>query len=426
MQRLGITSGISQKGIQGKLDRTNPQIEASGFDLCNGRIIGVPINRFELDDVARPEKHHVLLQIGQTLLRIVDRSGRDAEHLVTTCSAHRVDAAEAAAVTQRKLGCIGTWPQVFGHLQLALAFDHLKHERQTGHKTDHRDEPRRAAMSSNKGIDIRQIIDPRSVFQVRRTRVLVAVTETHQGFMGPRIVVKHRNFDDSGLQGTLSDRTGLGSSYRFEQCLRCNTVRVEADLERSIGQAHVQHTVQRQALDRTGYRQPLEKCLQRHTVTDLGEQMFISAKAVANRISHVCSFLEIVVERQANISDTARASARTMPFDSARRTHLDTCRVQRLAGRLGEVQRARCVAVQADRIKFDIQVLTLDGAHQPLQASANHARCDFGRVQGPDVAGKNDRAAEVVIAISVELANHWLAQLLGNPADHRTGHAVKQ
>ncbi|SOS17338.1 hypothetical protein CFBP6109_02358 [Pseudomonas syringae pv. cerasicola] len=149
-------------------------------------------------------------------------------------------------------------------------------------------------MSRNKGIDIRQVIDARSVFQVRRTRVLVAVTKTHQGFMGPGIVVEHRNLDDTGLQRTFGHRIDLGSSHRFEQGMRCDTVRVEADLERRVGEAYVQYTVQFQTLDCTGHRQPFEKCLQRHTLADFREQVFISAKAVANRISHVCSLLNLL------------------------------------------------------------------------------------------------------------------------------------
>ncbi|GBH18317.1 Outer membrane receptor protein [Pseudomonas syringae pv. actinidiae] len=108
--------------------------------------------------------------------------------------------------------------------------------------------------------------------------------------MGPGIVVEHRDLDDAGLQRALGDRTGLGLANGVEQRMRRDTVRVKTNLERGVGQAHVEHTVQRQALDCTGHRQPLEKGFQRHAVTDLGKQVLISAKAVANRIGHVCSF----------------------------------------------------------------------------------------------------------------------------------------
>ncbi|EPN69592.1 hypothetical protein A235_06080, partial [Pseudomonas syringae pv. actinidiae ICMP 19079] len=64
-------------------------------------------------------------------------------------------------------------------------------------------------MRSDERIDIGQIVDARSVFQIRRARVLVPVAKAHQGFMGPGIVVEHRDLDDAGLQRALGDRTGL-------------------------------------------------------------------------------------------------------------------------------------------------------------------------------------------------------------------------
>lgn len=33
---------------------------------------------------------------------------------------------------------------------------------------------------------------------------------------------------------------------------------------------------------------------------------------------------------------------------------------------------------------------------------------------------------QIVLAVGVELAHHWLAELLGNAADHRAGHAIQQ
>ncbi len=86
-------------------------------------------------------------------------------------------------------------------------------------------------MCGDEGIDIRQVIDARSVFQVGGTGVLMAVTKTHQGLVGPWIVVQHRDLDDPGLQGTFGDRTGLGRPHRFKQDVWCDAVRVKTNLE---------------------------------------------------------------------------------------------------------------------------------------------------------------------------------------------------
>ncbi|MNP31272.1 hypothetical protein D3C76_1243860 [compost metagenome] len=42
------------------------------------------------------------------------------------------------------------------------------------------------------------------------------------------------------------------------------------------------------------------------------------------------------------------------------------------------------------------------------------------------IAGEHDRAAQIVLTVGVELANHRLAKRLGDTADHRTRHAVQQ
>lgn len=74
----------------------------------------------------RAEEHHVILQVGQRLLWVIDRCRGHAEHLVVPCPTYRIDAAEAATVAEGQLGRVSAWAQVLGHLQLALAPDHLK------------------------------------------------------------------------------------------------------------------------------------------------------------------------------------------------------------------------------------------------------------------------------------------------------------
>ncbi|MNZ90828.1 hypothetical protein D3C78_1097990 [compost metagenome] len=237
----------------------------------------------------------MLLQVVQCLLRVVDRRRGDAEHLVAACPAHRIDAAEAAAMAKGELGGVRTRAQVLGHLQLPLALDHLEHERQAGNEPDHRHEPRRAAVRGNERLDIGQAVDPRGILQVGAARVLVAVTKTHQRFMGPGVVVQHWNLDDPRLQRALGHRLRFGTAHRLQQCLRRDTVRVEADLERGVGQAHIQHAIQGQPLHRTGDGHALEKSLQRHALADFGKQVLVGAKAVADRgcskrFGHDCSF----------------------------------------------------------------------------------------------------------------------------------------
>ncbi|MNE44316.1 hypothetical protein D3C80_1385360 [compost metagenome] len=141
-------------------------------------------------------------------------------------------------------------------------------------------------MGGDERLDIRQAVDPGSVFQVGYARVLMTVAKTHQGFVGPGVVVQHRNLDDSRVQGTLGDGLGFSGFHRFKQRMRGDTVRVETNLERRIGQAHIQHAVEGQALHRARHRHAFEEGFQRHAVTDFGKQMFICAKAVTDWGAH--------------------------------------------------------------------------------------------------------------------------------------------
>ncbi len=109
--------------------------------------------------------------------------------------------------------------------------------------------------------------------------------------MGPWVVIEHRDFDDARVQGAFGHRLGFSALHGVEQHVWRDAVRVEANLERRIGQAHVQHAFQRQALHGAGHGHAFEKGLQGHAVADLGKQVFITAEAVADggRLSHVCS-----------------------------------------------------------------------------------------------------------------------------------------
>src|SRR3989344_779253 len=93
------------------------------------------------------------------------------------------------------------------------------------------------------------------------------------------------------LWAAMKASTSARTLLRVEQHMGRNAVRVEADLEGGVGQAHIQHTVQRQAFHGAGHGHAFEESLQGHAVADLGEQVFIGAEAVADggRFSHVCS-----------------------------------------------------------------------------------------------------------------------------------------
>src|SRR5262249_59882029 len=97
----------------------------------------LPIDRLPFHDVARLEQAHEITQIVDLLAGIVDRHRRDAEHLVAAGAAHRVDAAEASTVADRKLWRVRPRPQVFGGLNLSLALDHLVEEGETSDEADH-------------------------------------------------------------------------------------------------------------------------------------------------------------------------------------------------------------------------------------------------------------------------------------------------
>src|SRR6185369_5112978 len=72
--------------------------KAASIDIDHCRVIGGAIDRLPLHDVAWPEQAHEVPQVADLLARIVDRHRRDAEHLVAAGAAHRIDAAEAAAM----------------------------------------------------------------------------------------------------------------------------------------------------------------------------------------------------------------------------------------------------------------------------------------------------------------------------------------
>ncbi|MNL53851.1 hypothetical protein D3C87_1771320 [compost metagenome] len=74
--------------------------------------------------------------------------------------------------------------------------------------------------------------------------------------------------------------------------------------------------------------------------------------------------------------------------------------------------------MQTDGIEFDLQVLTLDRAYHAFLTGTQYPRGHLGRIVGAHVAGEDDGAAEVVLAVGVELADHRLTEFLGDAPDH--------
>ncbi|MCY1398876.1 hypothetical protein D9M71_139190 [compost metagenome] len=141
-------------------------------------------------------------------------------------------------------------------------------------------------MRLDERLDIGQAVDARGVFQVSGRWVLMAVAKTHQGFVGPRVVVQHRYFDDTGANAALGNGLGFHSLHRLEQGLRRDAIRVEAHLERCVGQADVEHAFEFELFQRTGDGHAAKESLQGHAVGDFGKQVLIGTEAVTNGLAH--------------------------------------------------------------------------------------------------------------------------------------------
>ena len=171
--------------------------ELARLDVGHDGIVFGSLDRPPFDDVAGIEQAHEVAQIADLLIGIVDRHRRDAEHLIAAGAAHRIDAAEAAAMADGQLRRVGARAQIFRRLDLPLALDHLVEERQAGDEADHRDEPGRAGMRPDEAFDAVEMVDLGGIFDVGHLRRLVAVAEAHQGLARPGIVVEHGNLDDA-------------------------------------------------------------------------------------------------------------------------------------------------------------------------------------------------------------------------------------
>src|ERR1700733_2050338 len=114
-QDLGVgRSRVGGEVVQRESHGPYRRLELASLHLFESGVIAVAGDRLELDDVARLKEDHKVPEIGRLLLRIVDRHGRDAKHLVAAGAAYRVDAAEASAMADRQIRSVRTRGQVLG------------------------------------------------------------------------------------------------------------------------------------------------------------------------------------------------------------------------------------------------------------------------------------------------------------------------
>src|SRR5690242_7786312 len=105
-QRGVVAGGISLELLEREGHGTDARGELSRLDLFHGLIVLRPPDRAELHDIARIEQDEVA-QIPNGALRIVDRHGRDAEHLIAARAADRVDATKTTTVPDGEPGRVG-------------------------------------------------------------------------------------------------------------------------------------------------------------------------------------------------------------------------------------------------------------------------------------------------------------------------------
>lgn len=166
----------------------------------------------------------------------------------------------------------------FRSLDLPLALHHLIEERQAGDEADHRDEPGRARMRLDERIDAVESVDACRVFEIGAVRILMAFAETHQGLVRPGIIVEHGDFDDP----RLDDRCGcFGCRIELlqlgEQVIGLDLIRIELDLIGCVGRTDLGHALDPSVAHRIGDEEALEESLQRHGLSDFGEDVLIAA-----------------------------------------------------------------------------------------------------------------------------------------------------
>ncbi|KAG1649056.1 hypothetical protein GQR58_029367 [Nymphon striatum] len=213
-------------------------------------------------------QHHEVLQVRDLLFWVIDGHRCDAEHLVATSAAHRINTGEATAVL---------WD-----LKLFVAFHQLIEERQASHEAHHRHKPRLRVMRFDECVSIRKAVDLRSIVKICAVRVLMTFAKPHQRLMCPGVLVEDRNLDDAGGQTLLG---GFRLTFQFlnfsHDVIGRNNIGVKADLEGGVRGADFGDAFNIGITDCGTHGQRLEERVKRHFVVHLDIDVFVASKCVS-------------------------------------------------------------------------------------------------------------------------------------------------
>src|SRR5262245_46586953 len=289
-----VTGSVLLKLAKRECHVPHARRELTSGHLGHRRIISRAVDRLPFHYVTGPEEHHEVFKIADLLLWIVDRHRSDPEHLIAACSADRIDATEAAAMPDCQLRRIGARPQIFRHLDLMLAINHLVEERQAGDEAHHRNEPWRAGMGLYETIDAAKVVYTYRVFDIRAPRILMSLPEAHERLPRPRIVVKDRNFYDTCLQnGITLLRTSLQLLQLGEEIISLDGIGIELDLERSVGGADLRNAVNLGIAHRVCHGEALEEGFERHLLIHLDEDVLVTAIGISGLHRATTSFVAL-------------------------------------------------------------------------------------------------------------------------------------
>lgn len=286
-----VANGVVQEFLHRKGDRADAQVESARLHLFQCAVIGLTIDGFKLDDVPGTEQAHEVLEVWQALRRVENRRRSDSEHLVAAGTAHGVNAPEAATVTDGKFGRVGARTQVFGHFDLPCPLDQLEQERQARHETHHRDEPWRTAVRRDKLVHRLVTVYVRGVLDIGGSRLLMTLTEAYEYLVRPRVVVEHRNLDDTRIEFQLdAAHVTLEVLQQLHHVSWVYHVGVELYLVGRVCGADLRDARHFLLGERCGNRHALEEGLKRHLLRELDENVLVGSEAVAGgSYGHVCS-----------------------------------------------------------------------------------------------------------------------------------------
>src|SRR5271156_4691948 len=186
-------------------------------------------------------------------------------------------------MTDRQLRRIRTRPQIFRRFDLLGSLDNLIKPRQSGDEPHHRDKPRRARMCGNKVVDRRVAVDARRILDVAAVRVLTALAKPCTGFIGPRIVVEHGQFDNARRQfkiGIADLRLDL--LERAQHLVGMDHIGIETYQIGGVRGTNLGDPWNTPVLQLLADCHALEERLKRHSLVDFGEDMLVRTEGITD------------------------------------------------------------------------------------------------------------------------------------------------